>query len=87
MKHMKKEHVKHVQMCRNYIQGCCRYDTTNCWFKHGDDEKDVKDINENENQVEMMQKLFEMVEKYTQRIIMLENELKSEQHETNIVKK
>ena len=38
------------------------------------------DIVENDEKSEMMQKLFEMVEKYTERIILLENEIKESNH-------
>ena len=34
------------------------------------------DVVENDHKSEMLQKLFEMVEKYIQRIILLENEIK-----------
>ena len=78
MKHMKKTHIRCVQLCKDYKNNGCHYGETNCWFKH-ENENISDDINivEIKNQNEMMQKLFEMVETYTQRIISLESELRN----------
>ena len=64
----------------SFIDGnCC-----NCWFNHEDiignqgDQEIIEnmDVVENDHKSEMLQKLFEMVEKYIQQIILLENEIK-----------
>ena len=88
MKHRKKYHIKNVPKCRSLQNGTCQYGSENCWFKHNDllinDEinevHEQMDIVENDEKSEMMQKLFEMVEKYTERIILLENEIKESNH-------
>ena len=51
-----------VQLCKNNIEGNCSY-SENCWFIHEHSEK-----KENENHYEMMQKLFDIVEKYTKKV-------------------
>ena len=88
MKHRKKYHSKNVPKCRTLQNGTCQYGSEKCWFKHNDllinDEinevHEKMDIVENDEKSEIMQKLFEMVEKYTERIILLENEIKESNH-------
>ena len=82
MNHRKAKHSENIQTCKNEITGSCQYGSQKCWFNH-----DKIQINENANSIEnmnhmengqnyeMMQKLVEMVEKYTQRIISLENSM------------
>ena len=74
MKHMKAEHHEKVKDCKKYNEGKCSF-YENCWFKHEvlDKEENQKDeeVN-NENNVEMMKKLLEIVEKYTKRIVDVE---------------
>jgi hypothetical protein len=75
------EHSKFVEMCRHEKDGICQHDLEKCWFNHMDENinedtpKDKKDIRF-ENQQEIMQKLFDMIEKQTEKIIFLENQLK-----------
>ena len=85
MSHRKEHHSKFVPICKNVDNNSCQYGTGKCWFRqsekidisaHGDDEKiENMEIEENNDKNEMLQ-LFEMVEKYTERIISLEHELK-----------
>ena len=60
----------------------CQYRSQSCWFKHtdilnGNMERNISksgnDIEHIENKSEVIQKLVEMVEKYTERILILEN--------------
>ena len=78
MSHMKEHHSKFVPNCKNADNNSCQYGTKKCWFRHGDNNEMIEnmEIEENNEKNEMFQKLFEMVEKYTERIISLENELK-----------
>ena len=75
MEHRKKEHKQHVQFCRNENNGICIYGFQKCWFRHENkqaknkNETDEKDIKENK---EVTQKMFEMMETITQRVIQIE---------------
>ena len=82
MQHRKKEHVQNVFFCKNALKGTCRFGAKKCWFNHSDNEITYTSGNENENgenlqnmNQEMMEKLFEMMEKFTQRIIQIENNI------------
>ena len=85
MYHRKTEHSETVPICKHEITGSCQYGFQNCWFNHNKAQIDENEsINENINENnfmknnqnnEIMQKLVEMVEKYTQRIVQLENML------------
>ena len=86
MKHRKKSHRTSVPICKASKNGRCYYDSNNCWFHHEDilanqgDQEIIESMDVDENEQKngvMLQKLFEMVEKYTQRIILLENEIKN----------
>ena len=86
MNHRKAKHSENVSICKNEITGSCQYGSQNCWFNHnGIQNNEGAILNENRNENgnymensqnnELMQKLVEMVEKYTQRIISLENSM------------
>ena len=82
MQHRTKEHVQNVFFCKNALKGTCRFGAKKCWFNHSDNEITYTSGNENENgenlqnmNQEMMEKLFEMMEKFTQRIIQIENNI------------
>jgi hypothetical protein len=53
------EHAEIVQMCKN--TNSCTYQ--NCWFHH----------EENNEKEEVTEKILSMMEKFTQRIVILEN--------------
>ena len=72
MKHKKHEHGKTVKKCNN--GGKCFFGKQNCWFHHNQ-ENDNDQHHDNENK-ETTQKLFSMMEKFTNRIIELENQIK-----------
>ena len=76
MHHKKNAHPEIVPECRdNY--GTCKIGVTKCWFIHHDievnNENDIRENAHGKNQ-EMIEKLFDMVEKFTERIIQLENQ-------------
>ena len=76
MKHRKIEHSLLVPLCRDKIKGSCMYSDETCWFVHDsenvmpEEDKNEKVINYNQ---EVFDKLFGMIEKITERIIMMEN--------------
>ena len=69
--HRKNTQIDSVQTCRNIISGFCKYGSENCRFKHGDFANNAK--NENIEKVndteEVIEKIFQMVEKITQQIM------------------
>ena len=69
MNHRKYEHEEKMKSCKKASRGECPYNT-NCWYKH----KEVEIVNQNQNQ-EMFDKLFEIMEKFTHRIVNIENNL------------
>ena len=86
MNHRKAKHSENVSICKNEITGSCLYGSKNCCFNHnGIQNNEGAILNENRNEIgnymensqnkELTQKLVEMVEKYTQRIISLENSM------------
>lgn len=70
MNHIKRKHKSKVKKCYKSANRECKYD--NCWYMHDDIENVVE--NENENQ-ELFGKIFDMMEKFTQRIADIENNL------------
>ena len=72
MHHRKQQHTKNVPLCLDSVNGACRFGRENCWFHHNEMEKNTR--NENiehsiyQNQG-LIQKLFEMMEKFTQHIV------------------
>ena len=67
MKHRKKEHSSKVKLCVNSANGECLY-KINCWYKH----EEIEDSNK--KQV-LFNKKFDMMEKFTHRIVTIENNL------------
>ena len=53
MRHRKREHIE--SRCRDYPNGCCRFETDKCWFQHKDtNEKQVEESSK------MIIRIFEM---------------------------
>ena len=80
MSHRKKEHKEKVPNCKNGNNGGCHFGHGKCWFIHNDIQNDnIEDSSENKNKNEdrndIMQKLVEMFERQTERIILLENSI------------
>ena len=74
MKHRKREHGEFVATCRENTKGCCTYDPDTCWFKHTDY------LNENHNieSSDMIKRMFEMMENFTERISEMEKQIYNE---------
>ena len=74
LKHKKIEHVTSVEECKNGKSNSCKYGDQNCWYRHN------SQTNSKENNVnqEVIEKLFNMMEKFTERIFNLENQTKSQ---------
>ena len=76
MRHRKTKHSMLVPMCNKET---CQYKSKTCWFNHNNseninDNEVVDDVHENENETnKIIQKLVKMVEKYSERIRILEN--------------
>ena len=74
LRHRKLFHVDIVPECIHHIEGACQYRDKNCWFKHSIEKSYTKEQNEGEKieYKEAMGKLFDIVEKVTERLAMLE---------------
>jgi hypothetical protein len=77
MKHRKSEHGDSVPTCRNALNGSCEYGISKCWFIHYDSESESEHGNRNINlkDQEFTEKLLNMMEKFTQRIQLLKNQI------------
>ena len=73
MRHRKQEHPNHVYVCTQNINGLCHFCDEKCWFKH-EGEKNAIEQNFDENP-EIITKLFDMMEKFTERFEFIENQL------------
>jgi hypothetical protein len=73
LKHKKIDDVTSVEECKNERSGSCKYGVQNCWYRHN------SQTNNKENNVnlEVIEKLFNMMEQFTERIFKLENQSKS----------
>ena len=79
MHHKKNDHSKNIPICREALNGTCRFGKMNCWYNHENEnvtENGNENVNENGNgNEEVFDKLFDMMEKFTQRIVNIENNL------------
>lgn len=67
--HRKRYHKQIVPPCRNLQNGKCGYTNENCWFNHNENENnDIIEIEENK---EVIQKIFQMMENFTKEITKL----------------
>ena len=77
MHHKKPKHRNYIPYCSNHLQGTCWFDETKCWFSH--DNTNVSDKSENDNgkteNKEIMEKIFNMMENFTKRIMKIEERL------------
>ena len=58
----KLKHFENVKLCRNNLDGNCLY-SGNCWFIHED-----SSMKENQYDNTTIQKLFDIVEKFTEKV-------------------
>ena len=59
---------------QNSSQKTCSYGADKCWFHHNETEDQEKYENQNQNQ-EITEKLFNMMEKFTERIMKIEKQM------------
>ena len=71
MVHKKKHHAENVPKCREELN--CNYGDKKCWFLHTLPENE--NGNGNDNNQEYVVKLFDMVEKFADRLVKLESKL------------
>ena len=75
-RHMKSEHTEKVKECNKYKEGCCSY-LDNCWFIHENLSSNNVENNENKNENNNdMARLFDIVEKYTEKVLKIEEMVK-----------
>ena len=70
--HRKIKHSDSVQACKKQLSGTCKYGSEMCWFSHRDLANSAKSENsENEQNTNetIMEKIFQMMEKFTQQIV------------------
>ena len=67
--HKKIEHVISVQHCKNEKSNGCKYGDQKCWYRHDSQaDNNINNVNE-----EVIEKIFNMMEQFTNRILTLEN--------------
>ena len=59
-------------MCRNSESGKCKFGD-NCWYKHTNEMENKNTTESLENSSELIQKLFDMMEKFASKLEALEN--------------
>ena len=70
MVHKKKHHAENVPKCREELN--CHYGAKKCWFLHTLPRNENKNGNDNQ---EYLEKLFDMVEKFVDRLIKVESKM------------
>ena len=79
----KVDHKESVPYCKKGMGGTCWFGPKNCWFQHeerkitNENEINEKEMNQaimNTNQ-EVIEKIFDMMEKFTQRILIIEKKI------------
>ena len=76
MEHRKSEHIENVSVCKENRNGACVYGSKECWFKHESEEQNVIDDKiSGIKTVELVKRLFYMMEVFADRISNVENQL------------
>ena len=73
MKHRKIEHTKNVSICIKSETDSCHFGREKCWFIHKTDKSDMEEINE--ESPEIITRIFDMMEKFSERFEFIENQL------------
>ena len=63
------EHLNSVPQCKNQIDDKCRYGYQRCWFRH----ENHHNTEENDDKKEVIEKVLNMMETFTERLVNLEN--------------
>ena len=74
MVHRKLEHPQKISACKKEMDGSCRFGDDKCWYAH----KSSPHIKQTENlnqDPELINRLVTMMEKFTERIEFIENQL------------
>ena len=74
MEHRKLEHFQKISSCKKEMDGFCRFGDEKCWYAHKYSFQSKKTENLNEDP-ELINRLFTMMEKFTKRIENIENQL------------
>ena len=73
LKHKKQDHGHLVQLCRNGMNNICIYGSQNCWFRHENSEMLLDSNTQTNENNEVIENFFGMIEKMMQRILQIEN--------------
>lgn len=74
MEHRKDEHASNVADCMDNKHGHCRFGSEKCWYKHENENKNIKnDIRVDENS-DIIQRLFKMMETFAERMALVEKQ-------------
>ena len=73
MIHKKNLHGSNISICKNYKNQMTCHFGENCWFRH---ENNSKNILENQQNDKITEQILNMLEKFTERMLLLENEVK-----------
>ena len=71
--HRKLTHIKDISICKENRNGYCIYGSQECWSKHEGGVKNVESEMGGVKTVELVQRLFDMMEKFAERISRVEN--------------
>ena len=79
MYHKKKSHRNKIKPCKNNILGTCWFGESNCWFEHETEENDnIKTNGISNTNEEVIAKMFNLMETFTNRIMKLEETINDE---------
>ena len=70
LKHKREKHIELVQICQNAVKGNCSYGKNLCWFKHESSEELGELEKTKKYNQEVFDKIFAMMAKITERIVM-----------------
>jgi hypothetical protein len=71
MKHRKSKHNSDIEKCSYASGGVCKFGADKCWYSHNNNENYA--YQDKSNNQEIFDKLFQMMEKMTDRILYIEN--------------
>ena len=76
MEHRKSKHIENVSVCKENKNGGCVYGSQECWFKHQSEEQNIIDDGiSGIKTVELVKRLFDMMEVFAERISQVENQM------------
>ena len=82
LNHRKKYHPNVVPLCRNFSNGSCVYKSETCWFRHPQKEENINDENKNKDSesetidIEVIEKLFKIMDNFTVEIRQMKEDMK-----------